>query len=157
MAGSESKRFFGIGFPNDRGGWEIRNKYCKQATSKDITTVRGSDSSCCLFEGFMDYLSHLTLQQQSPANTRTQRSYVILNSLVNLNKAMPFLQQHARVYAYLDNDEAGRKAMQSLYNMLPDVVRDRAYTYGQHKDLNEFLMSQPMPKMAMMQSAKIKL
>jgi hypothetical protein len=162
MAGPESKRFFGIGFRNDRGGWEIRNKYCKQATSKDVTTIRGDDSYCCVFEGFMDYLSYLTLQsvvQPSPANTHTQHSCIVLNSLVNLDKAVPFLQQHTHVHAYLDNDEAGRNATQRLCSILPNaVVYDYAHTYSKNKDYNEFLMSQPMPKMATSsQSVKMKM
>jgi hypothetical protein len=119
MAG-DGKRYFGIGFSNDRGGYEIRNKYFKGATSKDITTRVGLEEGhiCNVFEGFMDYLSHLTLQRREH-NFLERESALILNSVTNVAKAKDFLQRHKRIHAYLDNDEAGRKATQAIRDMLP--------------------------------------
>ena len=53
------KCFFALGFPNDAGGWELRNPYFKGCFApKAITTIKGTGShKLQLFEGFMDFLS----------------------------------------------------------------------------------------------------
>ena len=61
-----------------------------------------------MFEGFIDYLSALTLDIISGADA------IILNSVVNVNKAMPFLRGHAIINCYLDNDTAGQTALSEL-------------------------------------------
>ncbi|WP_354667156.1 toprim domain-containing protein, partial [uncultured Alistipes sp.] len=53
----------------------------------------------------MDYLSYLTLKR----NPNPPHNIVVLNSVTNLAKALPFIASHERVYTYLDNDEAGQK------------------------------------------------
>ncbi len=57
------KSYFAVGFRNDAGGWELRNRYFKGCTSKAPTTRRGDYPTCLVFEGFMDYLSFLTLKR----------------------------------------------------------------------------------------------
>ena len=59
------KSYFAVGFRNDAGGWELRNRYFKGCTSKALTTRRGDYPTCLVFEGFMDYLSFLTLKHNS--------------------------------------------------------------------------------------------
>ena len=57
--------YYAIGFPNRSGGYEIRNKHFKGCIApKDITHIRQSEpkEACYIFEGFMDYLSFLTLR-----------------------------------------------------------------------------------------------
>lgn len=58
--------YFAIGFPNVAGGYEVRNRFFKGCIApKDITHIRqqGEQRSVCyLFEGFMDYLSFLTVR-----------------------------------------------------------------------------------------------
>lgn len=59
---SNGKRYFAIGFRNDVGGYELRNPYFKGCIApKAITTITNNDLTCHVFEGFMDYLSYLTL------------------------------------------------------------------------------------------------
>lgn len=62
----EDKTYFAIGFPNMAGGYELRNRYFKGCLApKDITHIRqqgGPRAACYLFEGFMDYLSYLTIR-----------------------------------------------------------------------------------------------
>ena len=99
------KSYFAVGFRNDTGGWELRNRYFKGCTSKAPTTRKADCPTCLVFEGFMDYLSHLTLKHAS----KPLHDVVVLNSVTNLAKAVPFIASHEQVYAYLDNDEAGRK------------------------------------------------
>ena len=62
---TDGKPYFAVGFPNRSGGYEIRNKFFKGCIApKDITHIRQEQTkeTCYLFEGFMDYLSFLTLR-----------------------------------------------------------------------------------------------
>ena len=57
----------------------------------------------------------------------------MLNSVVNLHKAVSFFSRHRVVHALLDNDDAGQKALARLEESLPSVF------YRDHKYLNEYL------------------
>ena len=63
------KRYFAIAFPNVSGGYEIRNRYFKGCIApKEISHIRQSRTvreTCYVFEGFMDYLSFLTLRLEN--------------------------------------------------------------------------------------------
>lgn len=73
---------FAIGFPNASGGYEVRNKYFKGCIApKDITHIRQAGEpkeTCYVFEGFMDYLSFLTLRQKIVLIIPTLTSRTIL-------------------------------------------------------------------------------
>ena len=57
------KKYFGIGFFNNSGGVEIRNKYSKICLGKkDVTMVENQSSEICIFEGFFDYLTYKNLE-----------------------------------------------------------------------------------------------
>lgn len=130
------KSYFAVGFRNDAGGWELRNRYFKGCTSKVPTTCRGDYPTCLVFEGFMDYLSFLTFKR----NLTPPHNIVILNSVTNLAKAVPFIASHERVYTYLDNDEAGRKATAELKATCRNLS-DQSIHYRQYNDLNDYLRS----------------
>lgn len=130
------KFYFAIGFRNDAGGWELRNRYFKGCTSKAPTTRRGDYPTCLIFEGFMDYLSFLTLKR----NPTPPHDAVVLNSVTNLVQAIPFIASHEHVYTYLDNDEAGRKAMAELKATCRNLS-DQSIHYRPHNDLNDYLRS----------------
>lgn len=132
------KPYYAIGFPNDSGGYELRNRYFKGCTSKDISSKTGmlKSDSCQLFEGFMDFLSFLTMQdrghqEQNPDNV------IILNSLSNLSKVRNTLSKYKSITAFLDNDDAGQKAVRELKSLCKEVD-DRSLTYREFKDLNEY-------------------
>ena len=78
------KFYFAVGFANDSGGYEIRNRYFKGAIPpKDTTWIRPqkSNRSCRLFEGFTDYLSYLTLCKQGDVSWHSSdEDFLILNS-----------------------------------------------------------------------------
>ena len=130
------KSYFAVGFRNDAGGWELRNRYFKGCTSKASTTQRGDYSTCLVFEGFMDYFSYLTLKH----NPTPPHNIAVLNSVTNLAKAVPFIASHERVYAYLDNDEAGHKATAALKAACRNLS-DQSVHYRPHNDLNDYLHS----------------
>lgn len=129
-----NKPYFAIGFRNNAGGWELRNRYFKGSNSpKNITTINNNSNSVMVFEGFIDFLSYLSLKQ----NASPAIDSAILNSLTNLSKAIPFLQTHQTVYAFLDNDEAGKRAVQCLSPVCKEVI-DQAVFYRNYKDLNDY-------------------
>ena len=131
------RRFFAIGFRNDAGGWELRSPQFKGSSApKTITTFDRHGDTALLFEGFFDLLSYLTLQHKPTPAVDT----AVLNSVVNLPRALPFLARHATIHTFLDNDEAGRLTLERLRSALPGAtVIDRAESYRTHKDLNESL------------------
>lgn len=128
------KPYYAIGFQNDAGGWELRNKYFKGSTTpKNITTKSNDNDTVMLFEGFIDFLSYLSLKQ----NALPTMDWATLNSLANLPKAIPFLQTHQTIHAFLDNDEAGKRAVQCLSPVCKEVI-DQSPFYRNHKDLNDY-------------------
>ena len=96
------KSFFALGFPNDAGGWELRNPYFKGCFApKAISTIKGTDShKLLLFEGFMDFLSWRKLHPEVQADS------IILNSLTLLPKLIPTLHPYPIIECFLDHDEA---------------------------------------------------
>ncbi len=132
------KRYFAIGFENSLKGYELRNKYCKCSNSpKGITTIDNGHSSVVIFEGFMDFLSWLTLRSISKLET----NILVLNSIIHVPKAIEFIQKHSLVHCYLDNDEAGVNALKRIKGIGITEVVDHSSEYHQYKDLNEYLMA----------------
>ena len=130
----KDKTYFAVGFQNDLGGYELRNKYFKGCTSKDITSIKRNNDHCLLFEGFMDYLTFLTMKniQYSPVDV------IVLNSLANLPKVKNTLVSYISISAFLDNDQPGKNAVQKLESICKDVI-DQSFFYSKNKDLNEYL------------------
>ena len=129
------KCFFALGFPNDAGGWELRNPYFKGCFApKAITTIKGTDShKLQLFEGFMDFLSWRKLHPE------VQDDSIILNSLNLLPKLIPSLHAYTMIESLLDNDEAGDRVTKQLIDAgLP--VKDIRACYAPYKDINEYLI-----------------
>ena len=128
------KCFFALGFPNDAGGWELRNPYFKGCFApKAISTIKGTDShKLQLFEGFMDFLSWRKLHPEGQADS------IMLNSLTLLPKLIPTLHPYPIIESLLDNDEAGDRATKQLFDAgLP--VKDMRACYAPYKDINEYL------------------
>ena len=130
------KRYYAIGFRNDAGGLELRNRFFKGCIPpKDISLKRNGSDVCAVFEGFMDYLSAMQLGIIAS-------DWLVLNSISNVEKAVKVLQGYERIECYLDNDEAGQRAFQKLRDSFGDKVIDRSSLYADHKDLNDYLLSQ---------------
>lgn len=131
------REYFAVGFRNDAGGWELRSERFKGSVSpKYITTIDNRSDTVVAFEGFTDFLSYLSMEK------RLQPDAAVLNSVVNLPKAIPFLKRHSMIHAFFDNDEAGRKATAELKRLCPNsTVIDRSNLYREHKDLNEYLQT----------------
>lgn len=143
------KPYYAVGFQNDKGGYELRSKYFKGCTSKDITSVKRNKNHCLLFEGFMDYLSFLTIQKQQNAPVDVN----VLNSLTNLPKVKSNLTAYKEIWTFFDNDQAGKRAVQELRST-HNNVNDLSYFYSGCKDLNEYLCHRHEPQNKQAQKLK---
>lgn len=145
----KSGRYFALAFQNISGGYEIRNPYFKGAIApKDISVITTdvNNSYCVIFEGFMDFLSFMTLKLKADFSFFSDTvDYIILNSTSNLNRAIPFLKRYELVTCCLNNDEAGRLAVDRIASEHKGV-HDRSDVYKEFKDLNDFIRNRPMQK-----------
>ena len=134
---TNNRNYFAIGFKNDSDGWNLRSEYFKGCTSMDVSTCRAVKRDTVLvFEGFMDYLSYLIMNNlRKPID-----SIVVLNSTSNLSKAIDFIKSHEKVYTYLDNDEGGRKATQQIKEVCKTHF-NKSTEFANFKDLNEYLVA----------------
>lgn len=130
------KRYYAIGFRNDAGGLELRNRFFKGCIPpKGISVKHNGSNVCTVFEGFMDYLSAMQMGiiTSDP---------LVLNSVSNVEKTVKTLQGYEKIECFLDNDEAGRRTFQRLHDCFGEKVIDRSSLYSDHKDLNDYLLSQ---------------
>ena len=147
---NNGKRYFAIAFPNVSGGYEIRNRYFKGCIApKEISHIKQPEKTretCYVFEGFMDYLSFLTLRQESCPNypELDGQDYIVLNSVSNVSKALYPLGSYERIHCFFDNDRAGMEALRQIrMEYGRDLyIRDASQTYSGCKDLNEYLQKQ---------------
>ncbi len=134
------RNYFAIGFRNNYGGWELRSERFKGcSTPKQITTINNGNDKAFVFEGFIDFLSYLTIKR----NDSPTCNIAVLNSVANVQKAVPFLARHRSIYTFLDNDDAGRNALSYIERLCPRIeVINQSDFYCRHKDLNDYLRSQ---------------
>ena len=130
------KDYYAIGFENNAHGYELRSVSFKGSfPPKHITHIANGNGRCNVFEGFIDFLSAEKLGYNDGNDS------LILNSVSNLNKALPFLSDYPLILCYLDNDAAGREALEKLRKEFGDRVVDKSTLYPDHKDLNDYLVS----------------
>lgn len=131
------KQYYAVAFANESGGHEMRNRYFKGCIApKDISIRRirdGPSTACAVYEGFIDYLSALTLGLINGADV------IILNSVSNVNKAIPHLRDYTTIQCFLDNDVADKTALAQLTERFGTKVIDCSTLYSGYNDLNEYL------------------
>ena len=131
------KKYFGIGFFNNSGGIEIRNKYSKICLGKkDVTLIKNElniSNEILVFEGFFDYLTFRNLEKKENINS----DYLILNSTAMLFKAKDELKKYEKISIFLDNDSNGKSFKEKLQNQYKNV-EDCSWIYHNFKDLNEW-------------------
>lgn len=128
------KKYFGIGFFNNSGGVEIRNKYSKICLGKkDVTLVENQSSEICIFEGFFDYLTYKNLEKKENSNS----DYLILNSTAMFYKVEETLKKYNKISMFLDNDSNGGFVKSKIQNQYKNL-EDCSLIYQKFKDLNEW-------------------
>lgn len=156
-----AREYSAIGFPNQSGAWELRNRWFKGSSSpKDISIVRFTDEritenknhestdtnpKICVLEGFMDFLSVIQIKDEAFQKFTHQSDFLILNSLRLLNRNMQLLQAHQKISLFLDNDQPAQDAKAAL---IVKGIRyeDASRLYRPHKDLNDFLIAKGKTK-----------
>ncbi|KAA6440873.1 DNA primase [Dyadobacter flavalbus] len=132
------KSYFAVGFKNRSGGYELRSQYFKGSSSpKDISHIENGTRSVCVLEGFMDFLSLLTLRKENPVAS----DFLILNSVSFVDRSLDILKNYRNVFLYLDHDNAGRKALGKYESAGLNPI-DASCMYQKFKDLNEYLLDQ---------------
>ena len=131
------KKYFGIGFFNNSGGVEIRNKYSKICLGKkDVTLMKSelnSFNEILIFEGFFDYLTFRNLEKKENLSS----DYLILNSTAMLFKVEETLKEYDKISLFLDNDKNGNATKKVILKKYENV-EDCSLIYQKFKDLNEW-------------------
>ena len=141
------RRYQAIGFANLSGGYELRDNGSFKGTiaPKDITPIftgkqtehaTGKIQPVCIFEGFMDFLSFLSMKE------KIINHCLVMNSVSNVARTIRYLNDRhlTHIRAFLDNDEAGRRAVQDFIKA-GFHVEDMNIHYKDFKDLNDFHVS----------------
>lgn len=136
------KKYFAVGFENLSGGYEIRNPFFKSSLgAKDMSFIKGSGAGgeLMVFEGFMDFLSKLTLEGVQSLSADA----LILNSVSYAEKAIQFtlINGYQKILGFFDNDKAGNDATEKFKAEFGNSFSDMRSDYQTFKDLNEFLIS----------------
>ena len=140
--------YFSVAFGNQSGGYELRNPYFKGCMgSKDLSIIAylpgEIQEGCLVFEGFMDFLSFLTLVKRQDYLFRMESpcDYLILNSVCNQKKVYQYLECYRHIHCFLDNDAAGKEATEFLHKLFEYRVTDESFRYADYKDINDYLMN----------------
>ena len=133
------RHYQAIGFANLSGGYELRDDKTFKGTiaPKDITPIFTDRAEpVCIFEGFMDFLSFLSMKEEITNHC------LVMNSVSNVARTIRYLNDRhlTNIRAFLDNDEAGRRAVQDFIKA-GFHVEDMNIHYKDFKDLNDFHVS----------------
>ena len=133
------RHYQAIGFANLSGGYELRDDKTFKGTiaPKDITPIFTDRAEpVCIFEGFMDFLSFLSMKEEITNHC------LVMNSVSNVARTIRYLNDRhlTNIRAFLDNDEAGRRAVQDFIKA-GFHVEDMNIHYKDFKDLNEYHVS----------------
>ena len=134
-----SRLYQAIGFANLSGGYELRDDKTFKGTiaPKDITPIFTDRAEpVCIFEGFMDFLSFLSMKEEITNHS------LVMNSVSNVARTIRYLNDRhlTHIRSFLDNDEAGRRAVQDFMKA-GFHVEDMNIHYKDFKDLNEYHVS----------------
>ena len=130
------REYSAIGFANRAGGYELRDDKTFKGTiaPKDITPIFTDRAEpVCIFEGFMDFLSFLSMKEE------VIHHCLVMNSVSNVARSIRYLHD-ANVFsirAFLDNDEAGHRTTED-FAKAGFKVEDMSVHYRSFKDLNEY-------------------
>ena len=133
----ENKQYFALAFENDKGGFELRNKYFKGAASpKYYTTIKGKENKHLnIFEGVYDFLSALDFYKTD----RPKNTSIILNSTANKNAVLNELSKYNSIFLFLDNDNTGTEAAKLFSENHKKAINRTKLLYPGHKDFNDFI------------------
>ena len=131
-------KFFGVGYQTDNGSYVVRSEIMKKPINLGKAGIKTfaipNSKNVSVFEGMFDFLSACEYFKGRPTCTA-----IVLNSTSNLKQALPIISQYERAFCYLDNDDAGHKALDKLRQEGVNVM-DKSSIYQNYNDFNEFLI-----------------
>lgn len=133
----DPKRYFGAGWKNDAGGYDVRSKYAKICIDhKDMLIVQGDSGKINVFEGMMNFLSALKEKSVSMKDTN-----IIMNSLSLSTRAIEKIKNSPsnQLNMFLDNGSGGDKFTRIFAEHFPSL-NDRRDIYKGFGDYNEKVM-----------------
>ena len=137
---TEKGRFFGIGFKNDKGGYEITvpsASVFKTCTSKQYSLIRGSDNKQVLvFEGVYDFLAYLT--DRGIESDTLPCDVVVLNSSSTASDFTSW-NKYDVIHYLGDNDREGLRVLKMIKECNNNVIDHRS-RYKDFKDYNDYLI-----------------
>jgi len=132
---------------NILGGMEIRSasfKGCHGVKAPSVIQVSKErrTPACCVFEGFMDFLSYMTLWERGDESIvqDVPCDCIVTNSTSLVRKAIPFIDVYQQAFCYFDNDDAGRDAFWKIWSAIGGRAYDMSGRYLGSNDLNDALM-----------------
>lgn len=143
---NEEKHYFGVGWQNEAGGWEVSSKYSKMCLlQKDISKASKNDlnlnaEKVAVFEAMFDYLSALKLNW-----IKDHDHAIVLNStalVAGLRMKLSRYNSLQKIECYFDNDKSGDMATKTLavFASKNDMqFSDMRGNYQDAKDINEHL------------------
>ena len=114
-----------------------RERLLRGITPIFIDKLRDKDADkiqpVCVFEGFIDFLSLLSMKEEVTSVC------LVMNSVSNVARAIRYLNDRhlTHIRAFLDNDDAGKRATNDFIRA-GFKVEDMSVHYGRFKDLNEY-------------------
>lgn len=149
--GKGEKNLFGIGLPNDAGGWEVRGALANLKSvvgAKDVSTIYGQTDPARLhvFEGMFDFF---TKQHIKPL--ADNEAAMILNTgnmtatAIKRIKEEPRLQKVKDVLLWMQNDPIGERSLHEFTFALEAThnAGDMGFLYAGFKDFNQFWTDSP--------------
>lgn len=135
---NNGKMYTTLGFTNDEGGFELRNSWYKGSVApKAVTSIQNNGNELAVFEGFFDFLSYQTIHRDQP---NSGINFLILNSTSFFEKSRSLMEQHDRIFLFLDQDKAGRDCTQAALSWCRQY-QDESGLYKGYKDLNEWMQN----------------
>lgn len=136
------KTFISGGIENIKGGFNVRGHNFKSIIGdhNDISIINGSKDRLLIFEGLVDYMSWLELNNKS----KTEETIVIINSTSNFSSTINFINNNSftDIGLLVNKDAAGDKfciKLEKEFGKIFTDLRDE-YDLSPELDLNDKLI-----------------
>jgi DNA primase len=136
------KQYFALCWENIKNGYALHNAYRNKYTAGKAaaTIIKGNNKVLNFFESMIDFLSALEDYQVNKSAGTT----IVLNSTTNLDETiLKTLEDFPRINLYLDNDDTGQQAAETIKKAHPKVKDFSKIIYPKFNDFNDFLLSRP--------------
>lgn len=133
---NKGRNYYGLGFKNDAGGYELRSSFFKGSCHpKGPTIFKHQSPFLAVFEGAFDFASYLSITE---SQEHISRDFLILNSTSFFEQLMTFMQTYQRTHLFLDNDPTGDKCTAKALVLNPQKFVDERPMYHGYKDVNDW-------------------